>query len=82
MFAMASQTILSTVDTIRIHRHTGEYVADWRHNGLFIASLVSTLVITFILVCVGLFYMCYFHSKVNKEDIAKPHVFEREQWVN
>lgn len=68
MFLMASLTILALIDTIDIRDYMlrGEqYKINWEENGLFIAALVCTLVIAFVLVVISLVYLLYVNRKFN-----------------
>jgi hypothetical protein len=82
MFGMASLTILALIDTISLRNYGDGYEVDWQNRGLFIAALVCTIFIVFILICIAGIYLLYFYYKVNRDDVSKPKIFRRNEWVN
>jgi len=82
MFGMASLTILTLIDTIDLRNYGDGYNVDWQNRGLFIAALVCTILIVFALVCIAGVYLFYFYYKVNRDDVSKPKIFKRNEWIN
>jgi hypothetical protein len=70
MFVMASLTILSLAHTIKLHGKR-IYSFVWWDDGLFLTTLIATLSIIFVLICMSIVYVCCFSRKVNRDEIAK-----------